>query len=458
MVSCLHPCLQLLIFIETTILGARSMKQKTDLERKLAWYKAQNTLFPHLTETDQRLVEELTRRYRLTFQEFRQLVEMARDLAMWREGDLFQWWQSQAPKPSSKEAFLAGLRHHVNTLRASEKIYPPLHSFEKPERESKKITVERADKKIHGMCPVASEKYVCCNLRTIDVVENCVFGCSYCTIQTFYTDKIVFDADLPQKLKSIPIDPDRYYHYGTGQSSDSLAWGNRFGILDALCSFAEEHPNVLLEFKTKSNNIRYFLEHEVPPNIVCSWSLNPPVIIENEEHFTASLEERLAAARTVADRGIKVAFHFHPMVYYNGWKTDYPAIAARLLECFSPQEVLFVSFGSVTLIKPVIRKIRELGHPTKAHQMELVPDPHGKLTYPDAVKISLFRTMHQAFAPWHGHVFFYLCMEKAAIWEQTFGFAYPDNETFERHFLEQAFAKIYPHHVPAAAAACEEAE
>ncbi|NIV72697.1 MAG: hypothetical protein GWN44_08470, partial [Calditrichae bacterium] len=74
----------------------------------------------------------------------------------------------------------------------------------------------------------------------------------------------------------------------------------------------------MLEFKTKSNNIRYFLENETPNNIVCSWSLNTSVIIENEEHFTASLEQRLQAARTIADYGIKVAFHFHPLVYYQG--------------------------------------------------------------------------------------------------------------------------------------------
>jgi len=89
-------------------------------------------------------------------------------------------------------------------------------------------------------------------------------------------------------------------------------WGNREGILDALFLFAKENPNVILEFKTKSDNIKYFLGHEVPNNILCTWSLNTPTIIKNEEHLSASLDKRLASARAVADKGVKVGFHFHP--------------------------------------------------------------------------------------------------------------------------------------------------
>ena len=261
-------------------------------------------------------------------------------------------------------------------------------------------------------------------------------------MQTFYGRDIVFDVDFAEKLKAIPIDPGRFYHYGTGQSSDSLAFGNRSGNLDALCGFAADHPNVLLELKTKSDNVRYFMDADVPVNLVCSWSLNTPVVIRNEEHFTASLEHRLWAARSIADRGVKVAFHFHPMVYYDGWKEDYARTIAVLTEMFDPEEVLFVSAGSVTLIKPVLRKIRELGNPTKMTQIDFVTDPHGKLTYPDDVKIRMFRLWHEALAPWRGRVFMYLCMEKAEIWQAVFDRVYATNTEFERAFGRDTMRKV----------------
>ncbi|NUO84324.1 hypothetical protein HUU05_29980, partial [candidate division KSB1 bacterium] len=357
------------------------------------------------------------------------------------------WWQAQAAQtrqqgPQLKKYLLQQLHTHLAALQNTPPAYNAEPLRRPKQREKSPLLTEESDKTIYGMCPVASEKTVCCNLRTIDAVENCIFGCSYCSIQTFYREQIIFDADFAAKLRAIPIAPERFYHFGTGQASDALAWGNRNGNLEALCRFAEEHPNVLMEFKTKSDNIGYFLERQPPKNLVCSWSLNSPAIIANEEHFTASLAQRIAAARTVADRGIKVAFHFHPLVYYQGWRTDYPAIATTLIARFQPEEVLFVSFGSVTLIKPVIQKMRELGHPTKITQAQLVADPHGKLTYTDEIKIALFKKMFEAFAPWHERVFMYLCMEKAAIWEQVWGHVYRSNEEFERDFGARTMSKV----------------
>ncbi len=422
------------------------MAKQIDYAAKFETFR-DKTLYERLKPEQQSFIREIAHELRFTFQEFRQVVDACRDLDMWGEVDFARWWQEEKSRtnlqgPSIKKHLLSRLQTHLTELRHQAKVYP-VEGLKRPKkREKSRIVTEASDKKIFGMCPVASPRTVCCNLRTIDAVENCVFGCSYCTIQTFYHDQIVFDENLGEKLRRIELEPDQFYHIGTGQSSDSLAWGNRNGILDDLCRFAAEHPNILLEFKTKSDNVRYFLENDVPSNIVCSWSLNTPTIIDNEEHFTASLEQRIQAARRVADRGVKIAFHFHPMVYYRGWEQDYPAIAARLLNEFDPREVLFISFGSVTLIKPVMQQIRKLGHPTKILQMEFVRDPHGKFTYPDELKIAMFRTMYQAFTPWLEKVFFYLCMEKADIWLETFGYVYDSNEQFEQEFGTHVMSKL----------------
>ena len=118
-----------------------------------------------------------------------------------------------------------------------------------------------------------------------------------------------------------------------------------------------------------------------------------------------------------------------------------------LLELFSPEEVLFVAFGARTVIKPVIQKIRKLGQFTKILQMDLVPDPHGKLTYPDDIKVKMFNEILQAITPWRDKVFMYLCMEKASIWEGTFGSVYDTNEEFEQDFGEKTMCKLRFQHV-----------
>jgi spore photoproduct lyase len=184
---------------------------------------------------------------------------------------------------------------------------------------------------------------------------------------------------------------------------------------------------------------RLLRTHRTPLRMMPTSALRQPSV-ELEEWGAPLLE----AAEKVAQKGVRVGFHFHPMIYYDEWETAYPNIAREIVRRFDPQAVLFISMGSVTMIKPVMRQIRQRGFKTKILQMELVPDPHGKWTYPDAIKIRMFRTMYQAFSEWHEKVFFYLCMEKAAIWQGTFGRVFPNNDAFEQALLNAAFAKINP--------------
>lgn len=400
---------------------------------------AGRTLLPRLQASTRDFILGLALTYRFTYQELRQTAQAARDLEMWREWPFEPLWADlESATPSHgrerKKALLRGLQERLRNLGRGPKAYPE-SGLDPPTRRRVSLEERQTDKQVLGLCPAYSEQTVCCGLHTIDAVRGCPFSCSYCTIQTFYGDTAELEADLSTKLAAIELDPDRRYHIGTGQSSDSLVWGNRGDHLEALLGFAADHPNVLLELKTKSDNIRYLTEARVPENVVCSWSLSTDTLIRNEEHYTASLQRRLDAARSVADSGIRVAFHFHPMVHYLGWRTDYSEVAWQVVDRFSIPEVAFLSMGSVTLIKPVVQEIRRRGGDTKILQMELVPDVHGKLTYPDAIKLELFQHLYRGLEPWHGGVFFYLCMEPTHIWERTFGHAYATNEAFEEDFL-----------------------
>jgi spore photoproduct lyase len=415
------------------------MKTAAEYDAKLARLES-GTLLPVLEPQTREFVRDLARTYRFTFQELRAVVQAGRDLEMWGEGSIESWW-SRAEKSIStngrerKKALLRLLEGGLREVAAAEKAYPPVKGNGFPRRRVK-LEERESPNAVFGRCPAYSEHTVCCGLYTLDAVRGCPFGCSYCTIQTFYGETAELESDLARKLGEIELEPDRLYHIGTGQSSDSLVWGNRGGNLESLLDFAAGHPNVVLELKTKSDNIGYLVEREIPQNVVCSWTLNTETIIRNEEHGTASLAQRLGAARALADHGCRVGFHFHPMVYYQGWREEYPGVAQQLLARFSPDEVAFLSMGSVTFIRPVVQEIRKRGGSTKILQMEMVPDHHGKLTYPDEVKRELFRSLYDALGPWHGRVFFYLCMEAAAIWESVLGWSFPTNEVFEQAFAE----------------------
>ncbi len=82
-------------------------------------------------------------------------------------------------------------------------------------------------------------------LLTLDAVRQCGFGCSYCSIQSFYDQqRIYFYSDLPRRLEDLSrsLNRDQLYHIGTGQSSDSLMFGNRHGVLEASWSLPGKTP------------------------------------------------------------------------------------------------------------------------------------------------------------------------------------------------------------------------
>lgn len=391
----------------------------------------QNSFFHKLSQSEQEFIRSKAYMYRFSYQEIRQIIDIARDLEMWNEKNIIEIF----PEHSQKKVVFSRLKKAYEELRSKPNSYK---DFElKNQRDEQKFTfkTEAKDGFGLGLCPVASEKTRCCNLLTLDAVESCGFDCSYCSIQSFYNqDTITFDSSFAQKLKNLELDKNRTYHIGTGQSSDSLLWGNREGILDALFDFARQNPNVILEFKTKSDNVKYFLENSVPKNILCTWSLNTPTIIQNEEHLSASLEKRVRAARKVADRGVKVGFHFHPIVEYENYLSEYEAVYKELISSFNAKEVSLVSFGTLTFIKPVIKQLRERDFRSKITQMPFV-DANGKSSYPHDIKVEMFRHAYESFAPWHKEVFFYLCMEEHEMWSEAFGYQYATNNDFERAML-----------------------
>jgi len=405
-----------------------------------------DSIYSSLTLQNKDYLAALSSKYNYSYQELRQLMIISADFSMWKEKSIRQCVseieESLDPK-ADKSAILSAVKREWNSLKSAKIKYEYNGDQIKSRPKPRKVTLSDSKNEVFGMCPVASEKTVCCNLMTIDAVQGCSLGCSYCSIQTFYTDgKISVDKNLAEKLAKIPLDPNKKYHIGSGQSSDSLAIGNREGVLDAQLNFARNNPNIILEFKTKSNNIDYLLRSNVPDNVFVSWSLNPQLFIDNEEHGTASFDERVSSARALSDKGILVGFHFHPIVYYEGYESDYATIIQKVVSLFDPLEVAMVSMGTLTFIKPAIKKLRSTGLSSKVLQIPMA-DAVGKSSYTKEIKKEIFGHVLNQFSSWHDSVFFYLCMEERSNWESVFGQSYIDNSEFEDALFSSVSSKMY---------------
>jgi len=392
--------------------------------------------FANLDVQDQSAIRKAALKYGFTHQELKQIIAMALDFAIWDEPNIHEFFRE---KPG--RAAFDSVKRAWRKLKKGPKSYDGFSGSPGPPRENEPVGIDRSPLGF-GFCPVASEDTRCCNLLTLDAVEGCGFDCAYCSIRSFYNSKAVgINKNLARRLKSLELDPHRIYHIGTGGASDSLMWGNKWGILDALLDFAERHPNVILELKSKSDNIRHIISRKIPANVICTWSLNTDTIVENEEHFTASLSQRLAAAAALSERGSLIGFHIHPMLHYDRWQAEYGALFARIQKRFAPRNVALVSLGTLTFTKGAIREIRGRKMRSKVLQMPLV-EASKKYSYPLDIKEEMLRFAYEAFSEWREDVFFYLCMEDAALWPRVFGYEYVSNVDFKAAMISHYMGKI----------------
>lgn len=405
--------------------------------------KAADELFNTLPDTVKDAIRDLFSRYHFTESQKLEILKEEADLRQWKEpsfaGSFDHGTLESHQDGRTGDRYMEALRKYMHDLRADATDYSSFFPSIHPRPKSR---VTEPDKQLvlsRCPCPVDGEKTRCCKLRTLDVIEQCAFSCSYCSVQAFYAENEIHAiSNIKEKLLALEVEDD-VWHIGTGQASDSILLGDDHGTLSGLASFAEKHPDIIVELKSKS--ARNVFSREYPANMFFSWSLNAPTIIEKEEHLTASLEGRLENAMRCRDNGNLVGFHIHPMVYFRGWEEEYGAVADKISSAFASDDLFAISIGTLTFTKSVLKHLRLCGEESRILEMELTPAA-GKFSYPLDIKRKMFSHVYSSFPESiREGVFFYLCMEDPSLWPAVLGREYGCDREFELDMKENYMQK-----------------
>ena len=292
----------------------------------------------------------------------------------------------------------------------------------------KKLYLGKHKGEFFKKCP-GSEGQVCCNYFVVNFASNCPMDCSYCYLQEYLADNAslkVFSntTDLIEEADHI-LTKHRgmFFRVGTGEITDSLALERYIGMAAELIPYFAEQPNVLLELKTKSDCVDGLLDLNSKGRVVVAWSMNPQKVIDRDEQGTASLIERLSAARRCQNAGYRLGFHFDPMIEYPGWETDYQEMVEQTFAAVDWRRIAWISLG-VLRDTPSLKRIMRARFPrTQLLTGEQVLCPDGKLRYFQPLRVHMYRKMVHWIRRAAPTVKIYLCMESREVWEQVFGFA-----------------------------------
>lgn len=292
----------------------------------------------------------------------------------------------------------------------------------------KSLTLARHRGEFLKKCP-GSEGQVCCNYFVINFASNCPMDCSYCYLQDYLAGNAALTVfsnidDLLSEADELLSKHRRYFfRIGTGEITDSLALEPYIGFAREVVPFFAEQPNVLLELKTKSNCVDNLLDIDPKEHVVVSWSMNPQRVIDQDEHGTATLAERLEAARLCQGAGYRLGFHFDPMIEYPGWERDYREMVEQTFAAVDWRRIAWLSMGVLRDTPALKRVMRQRFPTTQLLTGEQILCPDGKLRYFQPLRVEMYRKMLSWIRPLAPTTKVYLCMETGEVWQQVFGFA-----------------------------------
>jgi spore photoproduct lyase len=198
---------------------------------------------------------------------------------------------------------------------------------------------------------------------------------------------------------------------GTGQYSDSLALDKKTGFSRRLIEFFADQDIHLLELKTKSAEVDHLLDLDHKGKTVFAWSVNPEKIVKSDESGSVSLAERLNAAKKCSQAGYPVAFHFDPIIFYEGWDKDYKEVVDLIFSEIDSVGVAWISLGALRY-HPDLPRLR-------ITQGETEMGEDGKVRYLKSLRIEIFKKMHELIRFHSKKVYVYLCMESPAVWQAS---------------------------------------
>ena len=274
-------------------------------------------------------------------------------------------------------------------------------------------------------CPGAKPGLMCCNYFVLNLGQNCEMDCSYCYLQSFVNfPAVVIYTNMEKALAELEEVKKTHFEkalrIGTGEWTDSLSLDDISLHSQSLLAFFKDCPHWLLEFKTKSNNIKNFENRAHRGNIMISWSVNPESVIQKEERGTSSLSERLQTARRAVDKGFKVSLHIDPLIWFTGWKAHYCQLVEQITGLFRANEIHRISLGALRFQpeqKAVMRK--RFGMKSWVCRGEFFRSKDGKLRYDGELREEMMAYVLSRFKKNSPDWACFLCMEEPETWQNV---------------------------------------
>lgn len=176
----------------------------------------------------------------------------------------------------------------------------------------------------------------------LPLVTSCPGKCEYCYLQTTlgkrpYIRIYVNIEEILERARNYILErkPEITIFEGAA-TSDPLPVEYLTGALKKTINFFGREEFGRFRFVTKYTEVDTLLDAEHQGHTTFRFSINSSYVIDNFEHGTPPLNQRIVAAGKVATAGYPLGFIIGPILHYPGWQEDYEKMLVELQKALGP--------------------------------------------------------------------------------------------------------------------------
>lgn len=190
---------------------------------------------------------------------------------------------------------------------------------------------------------------------------NCLYDCEYCYLQGMYPSanivlfiniEDVF-AQVEELLMKHPV------YLCISYDTDLLALEGILGYVRRWIEFAQLHPDLTIEIRTKSANFAAIKDLTPSKNVVLAWTLSPNEVVSNYEHKTPSLNTRLKSILEAIGCGYLVRLCFDPLIYVQNFEEVYDNFIKTVFTTIPCEQLYDVSVGVFRVSVDYLKRMRK---------------------------------------------------------------------------------------------------
>lgn len=251
---------------------------------------------------------------------------------------------------------------------------------------------------------------------------GCPFDCQYCFLFDYLDHQIptIFvnvDAIVAAVGDAVAgySGPATELVFHAGEFSDALAFDHLTNLSAPLIETFATFANARLELRTKSDNVENLLGIDHRGRTTVSWTFSPQPVVKNIEFATASLAERIEAARRCQQAGYPVGLRFDPIVYADTWERDYADLISALFSRLDPAGIHDCSLGIYRATPRLNNIVRRRFPRSRLYAGEMEQAGDGKYRYLRPQRVRILRRLIEMLRDHAAGLQIELCMESPEV-------------------------------------------